>query len=650
MKAFTRQLGAEAGVQLNPLVDSSTIPMPDSSDQQFAIAMKSRRGRIDKAFLVNNRNLKRKLGAGYKIAPTDYDDSLEEAYIHVAEALNVGANSVIVSRLVANPVLGWVVAKASTAGTSAIFAVTGVSNNGTVTGVSISNGGAGFFGAKTAWVTQSVNGVVPANLTPAQLTVTVNPTTGAISGATILGGGSNFSLGSMIASSTSTFDADKFVSLTDSAFENYQVTDNENWILAIKHLECFDDGITVEFHVPEKFSNNGRVANDKIIVTLYDPKNTNEILYSFSGSLNPDSVDDFGISNYLPHVVERLTDEVIVVTNPLFTQIEPNSAFYGYTATGNSKVVRSGIQQSFSCDSDNLSLTGANAINDAIYRLENTFYDYAYLSSGGSQSPALLTALGDLAGRINAQLKFDVKHPMGAKTADAAIISFQTVAANLLASEKYGHLFHAFVNFTLSQDPTGVNGKFNLGVATYNIAKCCYRNSRKNTRGFAAKNFPIAGKDYPVIRTNMSQPYTPSQLELSRMAKLKLNPVVYETYTTGGFYVFRDSLTLAPVENSLRKLIAVADMSASVDDTVTKSCKDIIQLPMAVALQRMRDFLKDYFEAAQAAGWLVVGEGSAFSFEVIPDPISPYDSVIVNYWVRFDGTTRQIFATQTITR
>ena len=51
--AFVRQLGAESGVQLNPLKDNSEIPSTDNSDQCFGIVMRATRGRIDRPFTVD---------------------------------------------------------------------------------------------------------------------------------------------------------------------------------------------------------------------------------------------------------------------------------------------------------------------------------------------------------------------------------------------------------------------------------------------------------------------------------------------------------------------------------------------------------------------------------------------------------------------
>lgn len=121
----------------------------------------------------------------------------------------------------------------------------------------------------------------------------------------------------------------------------------------------------------------------------------------------------------------------------------------------------------------------------------------------------------------------------------------------------------------------------------------------------------------------MTQVYTPSDQELNSLAKAKINPVLWDVFSGGGGYVFKDELTCAPVESSIKKQISVADMSSSIDISVARYGKDVLQLPMQVALKRLNDFLTVYFEAAHASGWLVPAEepameGMAWKFEVVP--------------------------------
>ena len=76
---------------------------------------------------------------------------------------------------------------------------------------------------------------------------------------------------------------------------------------------------------------------------------------------------------------------------------------------------------------------------------------------------------------------------------------------------------------------------------------------------------------------------------------------------------------------------------------------------MQIAVKRMRDFLTELFVGAEASGWLVPSftpemEGKAWKFVVAPNAVRPYDRMDCSYWLRYDGTVRQIFVTQTLTR
>lgn len=99
--AFTRQLGCQSGVQLNPLRDLTDGFAPDNSDQVFCIAMRSTRGRTDKPFRVNRSNFQQKLGLGESLRSS----ALNEAHIHVFEALQKGAASAVVQRLITDMAL-----------------------------------------------------------------------------------------------------------------------------------------------------------------------------------------------------------------------------------------------------------------------------------------------------------------------------------------------------------------------------------------------------------------------------------------------------------------------------------------------------------------------------------------------------------------
>ncbi|HZX80983.1 MAG TPA: hypothetical protein VFE72_08545, partial [Lysobacter sp.] len=543
--AFVRQLGAESGVQLNPLRDGSAIPAGGNADQSFGIIMRATRGRIDKPFLVDRGNVTRKLGRGEPVRV----NALNEANVHVVEALNNGAYQAVVQRLVGD-------------------------------------------GAAISWVT-------------------------------------------VTATEENTY-----------AYAVSQTAPVGEFLFAVQHLECFNDGIVLEFRAEERKVGGVPATNDMLTLRIRDSGGV--LLYEFAGSLNPSARDDFGGSAYLPDVVASQTDAVQLVVGVVgeAAVIRPTSIAYGYDANGRQKWAVSGTQVAFT--------EGALDFDTADYvaareKLQGSQFEFAYLSSGGSQAPALLAQLAQLAHDTNRQFRFDVPGTLGPEAAIAFVEQLN------LSSAASAHLLHAYWAPLKTDDPSGVNPKGYFGTSTLNIAFACARNAQRNAKGFAPKNYPIAGREFPVNRMGVSQTYALRDQELNALARAKINPVVYETYTGGGRYVFRDSLTLAPVDNSLKKLVSVVEMSTSIDEAVTRAAKDSLQLPMAIATKRTADFLTSLFEAAEASGWLVPSDapemgGRAWAFDVKPNEVRSADALDVSYWLRYDGTNRQTFVTQTITR
>ena len=83
--------------------------------------------------------------------------------------------------------------------------------------------------------------------------------------------------------------------------------------------------------------------------------------------------------------------------------------------------------------------------------------------------------------------------------------------------------------------------------------------------------------------------------------------------------------------------------------------KDFLQLPMDSCVKKTLDFLQKLFEGAEASKWIVPSSepemgGKSFIYDVRPNAQRPYDDVDVAYALRFDGTARRIFVTQTLTK
>ncbi|WP_211441384.1 hypothetical protein [Collimonas humicola] len=536
--AFNRQLGSQSGVQLNPLRDMTDGYAPDNSDQVFGIVMRATRGRIDKPFRVNRGNFQKKLGRGESLRAS----ALNEAHIHVYEALQKGAASAVVQRLTT-----------STAVLSTII------------------------------VTQP-----EAPATDLLFTVAAD------------------------------------------------VPTDKPFLLSVKHLECYNDGIVVELHADAVTENGVLVANRQVTLRLRDKdRNT---LYEFVGSLNPDAVDDYQQSAYLPDVVERTTDNVEVLVGH-GAQIAPTSNAYGRDANGRAKVAISPVMAYFTEGSTAYGVADFARARDL---LQKTEHDYAYIVSGGSHASALLSALAQLAYDTNRQFAWDVP---GTLSPEAAI----AFMAQLNFDSHYCQAFWAPLK---SDDPLGLNGKVVLGTSAYNVARRCLRNAQIDANGFAPKNYPIAGKNWPLDRTGIVQIYSPDD-DLSDLADAKINPVIYVKYNGGGKYVFSDSLTCAKTAVSMKKLISVADMSSSIDDWVTRFAKEALQLPMEVSVKKTDAFLKKLFKDAKTAKWIVPSaemDGEAFQYVVQPNALRPADRMDVSYSLKYDGTNRQTFVTQTLSR
>ncbi len=543
MANFTRSLGAQSGVQLNPPQDDSAIIEPFRGDQVLAVMGRFTRGRIDRPFVVTKALFNKRLGRVGMLRA----NALNEVQVQSYEALNAGASAAVVQRLIAS---------------DAVLQDIHVVNDAGAISFSVAADGAS----------------VP------------------------------------------------------------------NSLIKIRHLECFNDGLVVSVHVPEKRDSGAAVANDEITLVLSDSNGVP--LYSFSGSLSSTATDDYNNSIYLDDVVENLTDAVqITVTSP-DTSIPVNSPAYGY-ASGAKAWVESPVQNYFS---EGATSYDTAALSAARTKLANTDLAYGYIISGGSQSVAVLTQLATLAGHTNVPMRYDVD---GSLTPEQAVTFVESLG---FSSHPFSHLLHAFWMPVKSNDPAGVNPKNYFGAAGLNVGMSCARNAVKNAFGMSAKQGPIAGVGYPVSRSGLVQTYQfqDKDYELDLLARARINPVIFSTYASGSFCVFYDSLTSHP-GNSYLKLISVVDMSTDLDAQVVRGVKELLQRPMSTTIKDGSEYLQGLFERARDSGWLVASDepemnGQAFVFSITPSAASPSDSVDVAYRLRFEGATRQAELTQTVSR
>lgn len=612
---FARQLQGQPGVQLNPLVDQSERPDAGFSDQNMACAIRAKRGPIHRAFPVTAGTFLRRLGK----ADTIRKNALNEGMVHVYEAVNSGVQTCVVSRLV--PSAAKIKYAVAYIGSGAVL--TASVSGGAVTDVSVSSAGTGFMPDSIVSLSFAGTGI------GAMATATVNAA-GEIASALITSGGTGYSAPP--------------AAYVPSAIQ-YRVEDAEpvgGFFVSLKHLECFNDGIKIEIHADVKRENGVLAPNDEISMVLRDHEG--HTIFTASGSLNPDAKDDFGKSNYLGDIIARLAPDVLEAVFDTPSSIPVDSQAYGYDAAGRIKWAKSGVLVCF--DEGGTAYLLEDYIRSRL-QLTNTRFGYDYISATGSQSTALLTQLGMLSYNTNRQLRFSAP---GWMTPEQAIIFVEQM--NFPSSET-AHLIHAFWCPVKSDDPLGVNPPGFFGTESLNIAYACRRNAVLDSNGLARKNYAIAGRQFPVNRTGLSQTITLDPGQESALANAKINPVVFSTFSGGQLCVFIDSLTQAPVVNSLRKLISVADMASAIDNLVVRIANDNLQLPMDDCIGRTTRDVRNLLERASASKWLIPSaelEGNSFALDIRRNAARPFDTMDVRYWCSYDGTTRVIMVQQTLSR
>lgn len=402
------------------------------------------------------------------------------------------------------------------------------------------------------------------------------------------------------------------------------------WVM---HHECHNDGIKIRLNAEQSPVGGTAVANKVLTVSILD--STDVVLYEITGSLDPLAKDDYGQSIYLPDVAAVVTGGAVEIGG-----VDPDASVVPASDAYGDAVFTSDLLQCFTEGGTTYTSTDYTR---CVTALKETNIPYGYIISGGSQATDLLGKLAALAFDANVHFKYDIP---GTMTPAAAITWRQSLGFD----SRYCHAYWAPI---LADDPlNGVRAVW--GTAGLNAGFSCARNARINAKGFAPKNSPIAGKAWPLNRTGMVQTYSPTESELSDLAKSQINPVLYQNYNGGGRFVFTDSLTSAKVTKSQIKLISVSEMAASIDGAVAMFANELVQLPMLTFKRRMDAFLEELFTSAQASDWLIPAKNLpgnvAFVYNVAPSQARPADLMMISYSVSYDGVARQVIIQQTLTR
>lgn len=409
------------------------------------------------------------------------------------------------------------------------------------------------------------------------------------------------------------------------------------YMLAIKHLECFNDGVKIGIHAVEKRSDLGvAMPTTNVSIRLIDVKTGEQLFDDFEGSLLVDAKDESGMSAYLPAVASSFTD-MVEITVGATTAIASDAAFYGLDTDGSEKWVYATLNYFAEGGT-----TYANADYDAaIQRLYDTDIGYGYLHAGGTQNTALLSKMSAFSFTANKPFPFDVP---GNLSVDGAV----AFMANLNLDSHYPVAYWTPVT---ADDPLN-GGKAYIGASGVQIGMRCARNATTDANDVAPKHRPVAGSQFPLSRTGARQTRKLSPQDLDKLAKAKINPVCYETYASGSKLVFRDSLTCAKTTGD-KKLASVAEMSAAVDDAVTAYSKEVLQGGIGEAVDKITKFIEKGFEALQTAGWFVPSvelRGAAYTATIIPNSRFPKEKIDVRYKISYQGCARIITVGQTLSK
>lgn len=430
-----------------------------------------------------------------------------------------------------------------------------------------------------------------------------------------------------------------FTSAATSTFTVAATVPGTAHTFSVRHLGCHNDGIKVLVHSDTLTVSGTPTANPLVTVVIIDADNVE--LFRITGSLTSGSVDEFGNSNFLPDVSGEQTDMLdwSVYTGATIATTHDG---YGKAANGTDKFATSALLVAFS-ESGTGYVTAD--YDRAMDQLRNSQEDFGYILGGGTRAVALITRMADLAFDTNRQFVFDIDGTLNPTAATAFV---QSLGFGTLGRDHYPQVYWAPLR---AMDPANGN-KTVFGTSGAQVGYRCARNAVQNAYGLAAKNQPVAGINGNLGRTNVTQIYSPRQDELSDLANAKINPVIFQTYSGGGRYVFSDALTCAATSLSYRKLQTVAEMSAHLDEAVCRFARECLMLPMKTSIERMESFLEKLFQNAYGSGWLVDSKDPdivPFAFMVKRDVNQPADRMNVEYWLHYDGVARQVYVQQSIT-
>ena len=543
--AFTRQLGSEVGVQLNPTQDRSERFATDATrEQSFAAICRLKRGQIGQPILVHKGNMDKVIGSPEPIRL----NPLNIAQRNLREALSKGAKAAVVWRLVGEQAsVKWILAR-------------------------------------------------------------------------------------------SRYDAEA-KNVIQYTMQDEAPTDADDFIFAIKHLGCFNDGIRVGLSVPAVSDVGGvNLPTSVVNINIYD--NRKNLLHTIHGSLDLNSVDEDGLPNHIAAFAENYLPDDVELLLTTTSEIMPQNNAYGKNKLGQQNEVLSDVLYAF--DEGGTGYTMAQ-YDEAVFGLTNSPYRYTYVSSLMSESVALVYKLNQLVYDTNTTGAIDV--PPTFTPEQAAIWVNQ-----LNLDQK---LLTAIWHPVKALDETGINGLGYYGAGHLRIAYACARNAMVNGYGLPKKQQPIAGRDYGVSRPRMKQTYMPKPEELSLLADTGITPCVYESYIGGGRYAFLDVCTLSKKRNSHFNLSSAVEIITSIENMASEITKSFVVLKgMDEGIKAGTQQVELMLKACYGSKWLLPVEelgGAPYQVQIVKSEMRPTDTLLVYITCRPEGVARQVHITVTVT-
>lgn len=580
MTTFFRILGMQAGIQLNMISDESgTLPI-DQSDQRAAISGIFDRGRVDKAFIVNGSNIRRRLGA-----PTPLRGANPiEAYRHVDHAIWKGAQEVFVARVMNDYTNKWVVLTLDDA--------------------------LGTAGQILSEYGDPITDEMGAYLLPE---IVADP-----------------------------------AAAPEFSVRAYLSTDNglsdPKSIIAFKLKDLITGGFTLRTSVDDGAERTPSIDRVFINIAIVD-KDNQTVLYAIRGTISQTAQDEQGKSLYIGDYADNYND-VFQFARGQYADADLLDVLNSDAAS----VLGQAVDKAWPLTPFVQGTTALQPINyvNAVSLLTARQTEFFYLMGGGTQNSSLLREIYNFGRRWNKSVQIDIPSYMTPEEGATWLADLGLDPKSYWVSVT--HNLSSFIDRLTTM-------RVRIGLSGYKVGLACARNAIRNTNGFAKKQHPIAGYDYPISLAGqrMEVELDPAQngdgYLLDLMARYHINPVLFDDFGQDeARWVFYDSLTQYLPNEKDMKLESVAERAMNLDSTVVGIVKRLQQSDSETVISDANDRISAYFDDVFGAGWIKVSDkigGKSYLLSVKQTNNSD-DSIDVNYTIHYVGTNRQTFVQQTV--